>query len=121
MLELQQSSLRPQAAERHDEVEGRQYLRDFVRSTTALRSHVLMCRPPGRALPELSAELRHFLGTPAPCYTGAQLRRAEGAPDELTPEDTEAFGLCGSAYDRCVSESLEWTRPATTDTAPPPA
>jgi hypothetical protein len=51
------------------------------------------------------------LGACAPSYAGPQLARAEGAPDELTPEDVDAFGLHGCAYMRGVSESLEWARP----------
>ena len=51
------------------------------------------------------------MGACAPSYAGPQLARAEGAPDELTPEDVDAFGLHGCAYMRGVSESLEWARP----------
>lgn len=59
----------------------------------------------------LRQELRQHLGACAPSYAGPQLARAEGAPDELTPEDVDAFGLQGCAYMRGVSESLEWARP----------
>ena len=94
-----------------EEEEGRAWLLDYVRHTTALRSHVLCCRAPARPLPPLSPEVRRHLGACAPSYAGPQLARAEGAPDELTPEDVDAFGLQGCAYMRGVSESLEWARP----------
>jgi len=95
----------------YEEREGRRWMRDYVRTSAVLRSHVLTCRSQARALPLLSRELREFLGVSAPCYTGLQLARAMGAPDEMTPEDVDEFGLRGSAYYRCVSESLQWARP----------
>ena len=76
-----------------EEEEGRAWLVEYVRASTALRSHVLCCRAPSRPLPALSSELRGHLGACAPSYVGPQLARAEGAPDELTPEDVDAFGL----------------------------
>ena len=102
----------------YEECEGRPWMRDYVRRTAVLRSHVLTCRSPARALPLLSHELRGFLGLSAPCYTGVQLARAAGAPDELTPEDIDECGLRGCAYDRCVSESLQWARPACGESSP---
>ena len=67
-----------------------------------------MCVPS----PTPRQELRGHLGACAPSYAGPQLARAEGAPDELTPEDVDNLGLKGCAYMRGVSESLEWARPS---------
>ena len=59
-------------------------------------------------LPALRSQLQGLIGSAPPEYSGLQLARAEGAPDELTPEDVAALGLRGSAYNRCISERLEW-------------
>ena len=56
----------------------------------------------------MRSQLQGLIGSAPPEYSGLQLARAEGAPDELTPEDVAALGVRGSAYNRCISERLEW-------------
>ena len=65
----------------------------------------------GRAAHWLSSRRFEDSSEPLPkAPTPLLLVIQDGAPDELTPEDVEAFGLQGCAYMRGVSESLEWAR-----------
>ena len=75
----------------------------FVRRSAALRSHVLHRRAQSISLPTLSKALTAFLDFPSPEYSGRQLVRAVGAPEEVREEHFDLFGRGKDA-----SERLEW-------------